>query len=442
MVRSLTILSLLLAGCTLPGNVLYRCEPDATCTPANTSCWSDGFCHHGSESPDAGDAIDAGEHCTPIVEAIQCAIVECGLISDGCDSTYDCAKPCGAGLHCESNACVPASLCDEDGWCWENPLPQGAALIASFAFDRRHQFFAGAHHTILFFDGDTFSLQPLSAERGVSILAIHGSTPSEVYAVGSNGLIAHFDGERWEREATLGNFGGSLSAVLALGDGGAFATGDGGVVLTRTSSEDPFSRWSDDHFPDAGAVRALLVRGDAPLAVTEDGTIVSRVGGAWQVVDSVHDAARAAVMRHDSLFVATTNAVLVSDGDGGWGAVHDAGADLLIASSLGVHAMSASMLALISDDGGVESVALTEPWRTGSIIDGRFFAAGDEGRLAWLDLDGGVQWRSSPPVGTVTSFCEGARDSHRRLARGDFPWLEGAPPRRGHHLGMARVFPR
>ncbi len=72
---------LVLLGCPLPNNVLYRCEANGSCAISGQTCGKDGYCH-----PKA----DAGGECVPRDVPALCAAVECGFVDDGCGKQYDC----------------------------------------------------------------------------------------------------------------------------------------------------------------------------------------------------------------------------------------------------------------------------------------------------------------------------------------------------------------
>ena len=400
----LTSLMLAVGGCALPPGVLFRCEVDGGCAQPDTECRDDGYCY----------PLDAG--CTRRAPALACASLECGFVGDGCGGEIACGTTCDAPLHCEANRCALPALCTDDGWCWEHPLPQGASLRAGFSLDPRHTWFAGDTHTLLFFDSATFSLQPVSSDARSAVLALHGTSPRDVYAVGTRGLIARFTGEKWEREGALVALDAPLRAVVSLGDGGALAGTEDGRIFTRTDDADPFARWSLDAFPDAGTIVGLAVWNGAPVALTSGGQVLQRSGERWASLDAVGDAATAVLVRQGSLWVATPRSVLRRAGEGGFRSIHDAGGDALIGADAGVFLLAGDALTWFADDGAVVSTPTTRRWNAAVPWNDRLLAAGDDGALAWLSLDGGVHWRSTvPQPGALTAVCESAQ---RRVATG------------------------
>lgn len=145
---------------------------------------------------------------------------------------------------------------------------------------------------------------------------IWGMGPDNVYAVGNQGIIVHWDGQSWKVQLggesndmyavtgdavglvaggatgeVITNFGGGLSSDKAAtgtiqgltteADGSTLAVGDGGLVSTRTedgwtagesgTTADLFGAWAGENLA---------------MAVGRDGTIVHRTDGTWAPVES------------------------------------------------------------------------------------------------------------------------------------------------------------
>jgi hypothetical protein len=66
-----------------------------------------------------------------------------------------------------------------------------------------------------------------SLSRTNSVLGMHGSSASDVWAVGGGGLIGHFDGKQWRRMANPGNANGQLNSVFAISPTDVYAVGLG-----------------------------------------------------------------------------------------------------------------------------------------------------------------------------------------------------------------------
>ena len=114
-------------------------------------------------------------------------------------------------------------------------------------------------------------------KTGFDFHDIHGSSTSNIYAVGDRGLILHYDGKKWSEIDTP--VCTSLNAVYTSG-GIAWAAGDDGTVLciengvctlcetpVRTSLTDLWGYWSDLIF-----------------ACGEKGTVLTYDGSGWKQV--------------------------------------------------------------------------------------------------------------------------------------------------------------
>lgn len=58
----------------------------------------------------------------------------------------------------------------------------------------------GGKSTLLYFTGSRWALLPLQTNEGIN--ALHGTGSGDVWAVGSNGFVQHFDGRRWSAVST------------------------------------------------------------------------------------------------------------------------------------------------------------------------------------------------------------------------------------------------
>lgn len=401
-----SVVLLLGAACPLPTNVLYRCEPDFTCAQPNHLCRFDGYCYPATERPDAGS-------CVPMDLEALCASAECGFVRDGCGRELDCHKRCTDARECGvegPNRCAYPSLCTAEGWCWEHPSPQGLTLNAGFRLDARHTWWVGENHVVLFFDGERSSLQDNPGSFGDELLAVHGSAPDEVFAVGESGLILHFDGTSWERESTPTPLTSVLRTVVSLGDGGAVAAGPQGRVISRTPSTSPFTRWAIETFPVTNDVRAVFTANDTLYAVTRNSELFARpisMPSAWERLDTVPlQETHAAMARGDGLLFGGTSGsrdtLLQRDPDGGWRSLVDGGGISvtgLVPADGGVFVIGANVDQGFLDDADTFSRLTPElgPWNTGVAHDGPVLELGGAlGSQALLDLDGGFTWLSSP----------------------------------------------
>jgi hypothetical protein len=245
---------LLLSACTLSPDVLYLCETDGGCFQSDHLCQSDGYCHPSNETgggggsamgggaamgggsaAGGGSAIGGGSAmgggaaggsamgggsatgggatggggndggCIPkSCPGLGVGIFDCGTLDDGCGHTVycghlpdsgipDCTPQtfCGAGIH--ANVCEAPISCS-NGWCWENPLPQGNTLRGVWATDAE-QWAVGDVGTLLHFNGQYWKLAPSPTRSNLN--AIAGIGAADLWAAGDDGVILHYDGVTW-----------------------------------------------------------------------------------------------------------------------------------------------------------------------------------------------------------------------------------------------------
>lgn len=427
-----------LAACPLPSTVRYRCEADNTCAQAGHSCAPDGFCYPND--------------CTPRDTSAECARVECGLVSDGCGGTADCGKWCPEGLECgvgAPNTCGIARLCTAAGWCWENPLPQGASLHAAFRSDASHTWFVGELGTVLFFDGEKSRLEALPLDEPATFYGVHGTGRDDVYVVGTGGLIFHFDGTTWTKEGISTGVTVTLRAVLALPDGRAVAVGEGGRALYREPASPADRRWRESTsgvtntlvdvvgLPDGGVVamtdsrRLLAMRADqvawTDLAVAAPPMLRTNAlatRGARLYVGGAFSGSRVTVARLED--------------DGGWTSVSDAGREVLdlFVSGDELWAVGQSWAQVLGPDdeglsvlgapaGTVAAGPTAVPWTTGvGLGPGRALLGGHWGVMAVAQPDAGtLLMRSLGSVRDVNALCGYREGAMFGASTVEAPWL-------------------
>ncbi len=333
--------ALLFAGCLqVPGDVLYRCESDGTCAQPGHVCGADGLCRlaplGGGSGGSGGGATSGGANAggaaaggvaggatagggaaggSACVPAVACPTgpSACGTLDSGCGFELDCwpdsgtrACPgitfCGAGVR--ANLCSGAVSC-VDGWCWENPLPQGNTLNAVWASGASDVWAVGEVGTLLHFNGQYWKTQPTPTR--LDLFALHGTGAGDVWAVGEGGVVLHYDGVSWSIDH-VSDAGLALFAVSALPSGEVFAGGAQGQVHVRSAA----GAWSNASTGVLTEVRAL--KAFAANDVYAGGTGATSHAARW------NGASWSALMtpgatRIDSLF-GSSSAALVSGGAG------------------------------------------------------------------------------------------------------------------------------
>jgi hypothetical protein len=135
-------------------------------------------------------------------------------------------------------------ICNADGWCWQNPLPQGAGLSGVWASDADHVWAVGGTGLILFWDGAGWAQEPSGTTQPLD--AVWGTSARDIWAVGEMGAIVHFDGAAWSSMASPTT--NALGGVWANSPNEAFATGLNATALHYTTTPTP--KWSIMTTPD------------------------------------------------------------------------------------------------------------------------------------------------------------------------------------------------
>lgn len=193
---------------------------------------------------------------------------DCGEVADGCGGTLRCGV-CGEGLVCGGggapNVCAP--FCD-DGWCWQNPLPQGNALLGVWRSPRGALWTVGANGVVLRHDGEQWHRVPSPTPRNL-LHAVWGAADDDVWVAGKG--LWHWDGARWTGALDAGWFlsvrGVSSNDVWALGQTAVFHFD--GRAWTQTAAVD-------------GPLTALWVRSATEVwAVGYAGVVLRWDGVRW-----------------------------------------------------------------------------------------------------------------------------------------------------------------
>ena len=124
-------------------------------------------------------------------------------------------------------------------WEWQNPIPQGNTLLDIWGSSGSNVFAVGANGTILHYNGSAWSLMTSGTTQALS--GIWGSSGNDVFAVGTGGTILHYNGSAWSL-MTSGTtqylnriWGNSGSDVFAVGGGGTILHYNGSAWSPMTS---------------------------------------------------------------------------------------------------------------------------------------------------------------------------------------------------------------
>ena len=477
--RVVLLMCALASGCNeLNPSVLYRCEPTGGCLQAGFSCWSDGYCRPAVEPSDSGSGGGGatgggggetgggggatgggiatgggtatggggGSACTP------CPATFCGYFDAGCGETY--CGTCAAGTECgvaRLNRCDVPHLCTQDGWCFENPLPQGNTIRGAWAASPREVYFVGDNGTALLWNGEHHSMVALPAlAEGVDLLGVHGTSPTDVFIVGTHGTLLHFDGNTWSLEPVASSSTVSLRAVWARAGRETIVVGAGNNVLRRQLD----AGWVDDLMSDGpfdlndvslGPDGQMYALGTYNLTPPRAVVIRERDGGSPQFWDRF---SRPPLLRGNSMFISRDGGFFVAgvadaganvgrvglilqrNEDGGWTEVARVPDELRVLRGLGddelVAAGDNGLFVHVADGGtrlarlGTSSWNAVAPLPTGPIVEGTF------GQVAVFSVaDSGLSSLSSGTTLRINALCGGSPSTLLAASQGS-PGCTGA----------------
>ena len=155
-------------------------------------------------------------------------------------------------------------------------LPAPSDLTVHCLWDSGHGLFAAGQLGRIFrFDGEQWALH-FDLHLDVTILAMWGSNPNCIYAVGDEGLILHFDGLRWQRMPS-----GTKSALYSLwawDEQRMLAPGDFGLMLRYNGKE-----WTEFNVGSENFLYGVWGNSlDNIYAVGLSGTLAHFNGQRWQ----------------------------------------------------------------------------------------------------------------------------------------------------------------
>ena len=203
----------------------------------------------------------------------------------------------------EQDAALPQRkpVCSVDGFCWEQPLPQGESLRAVWAASERDAWAVGDNGALLHYDGVSFRAEPMLTEHKV-LRAVHGSAADNVWAVGDGGVVLHFDGDSWRATDLRNLFDASASAqaslqgVYAAASDSVWAVGFSGVRALIAHYDG--QKWQNQLLNAQSDVVLRAVWGlgkQRAWAVGDKGVVLSFDGAQWTADKTATQAALYAV---------------------------------------------------------------------------------------------------------------------------------------------------
>ena len=135
----------------------------------------------------------------------------------------------------------PAPICLPSGWCWQNPLPMGAAIDGAWGTSADDVWAVGSGGTILHWDGTAWSFFDSGTTETLS--DVWGSGASDIWAVGGylTAVMVHWDGNAWSKMNVMG---AGLQHLWGSGSNDVWAVGwSGWIQLASRSIRIYTRRW-------------------------------------------------------------------------------------------------------------------------------------------------------------------------------------------------------
>lgn len=160
---------------------------------------------------------------------------------------------------------------DSNGRLWQPmQVPTQLPLHGIWGLTEDNIFAVGWMGSLLHYDGvqwtslrggviDKRTERFAACEENTPLFAIDGNSQGQAWVVGDDGIILHFDGQNWQREASATDI--NLRAVLCAPDNKVYAAGAEGTVLMRNAE----GQWASLDCPLSSGFHALLVMNDGSL---------------------------------------------------------------------------------------------------------------------------------------------------------------------------------
>lgn len=166
--------------------------------------------------------------------------------------------------------------------------PTSHALYEVWGASGSDVFAVGDNGTILHYDGSNWAL--MLSETSQSLYSIWDASGSDVFAVGDNGTIMHYDGTSWNLMASgtvnalYGIWGFSGSDVFTVGSNGTILHYDGSnwEIMDSGISSDLYAVWGFlGNYPEWG----FLGTGICVYATGDNGALLAYNGIAWSQME-------------------------------------------------------------------------------------------------------------------------------------------------------------
>ena len=135
---------------------------------------------------------------------------------------------------------VPTGLCNKQGFCWMNPLPQGQDLHGVWGNALGEVYAVGSQGTLLRDDGKGWLLEDPGVTEKTELYGVWADASSNAFAVGSDGTLIRRTNGKWIAQTPLttsdlrGIWGMSGSCMVVVGDAGSIFHNTGGGLTKVT----------------------------------------------------------------------------------------------------------------------------------------------------------------------------------------------------------------
>lgn len=236
-----------------------------------------------------GSILPAG--CRPRPDGADCTLRNASvLLSAIADAGWYFARwdkrKCGTWLGCLQelrpgqdeilHAYFAPQVC-RAGFCWENPGPQGNTLRDLWGTDGQ-LWAVGKNGTILHFDGETWRGQESTTFAHLG--AVWGTTGNDIWAAGDSGTLLHFDGTEWKAMEPPPPISEqvTLRAGSSLPKGKLLVVAKGGIALSFDGAS-----WHREPTGTLHDLYAVWASGDFAIAAGDKDTLLQRnpTTGTW-----------------------------------------------------------------------------------------------------------------------------------------------------------------
>lgn len=220
---------------------------------------------NGDGGPNACPADACGGPCGP------CAV------GKACKVDADCASNA-----CENDVCVQTTGCYSSGFCWENPRPTGVAFWGIRGTSPNDIWAVGDQEYVLHWNGKHWVVVPSGTDE--LLLGLSFADATHGWAVGTKGTIVFYDGTKWTKQANVTP--GQLWDVYAIAPNDVWTVGDFGVVFHFDGTS-----WTGGNVPGLGRLHAVWAANKDDVWVAgANGTIRKWGGGTTWTPQTIADA--------------------------------------------------------------------------------------------------------------------------------------------------------